>query len=762
MLTPTRWPLHCATVAGHLHRHAHPQRSVLSAYLVSLLVAAACHDQGPTTGSLRITVNTTGGDLDLDGYALTIDAAAPQSIAVTGTVMLPDLPTGAHVIELIGLAANCTVAAQNPRSVTVRGGRTVDVSFVVSCVATGFQITTPTTGADVDPDGFTVAVDDAAPQSIGVNGVVTVTRLTAGSHTIHRGGIATNCTVAAPNPRTVTIATGEVAPVVLGVTCVATTGNIEVTTATVGIDLDADGYTVQLDGGPAQALGINGTARFEGLAGGDHSVSFAGSAGNCSIAGANPRTLPVSIGGAKRDTVRATFQVTCVAVTGSILVTAATTGIDLDPNGYTVLVDGGQLRPLPLNGTVLIEGLAGRDHSLGFSGAAANCPVAGANPRTVHVTTGGTTRDTARTTFDVTCVAVTGTVQVTTTVSGVDPDPNGFSALLDDGQSRPVVYNGSVLFTGVSAGDHSVVLFDLASNCTVNGPNQQTVHVTTGGTTRDTARTSFQVTCVAVEKIAFERDQNIVVAYADGSNAVQFALGTGPTWSPDGTKIAYAAINCDYYYDYYCYPVGISVQGLVQLTSNPSDLQPAWSPDGTKIAFTSSRSGRPGLWVISAAGGSAATLITDNPRSVSEPAWSPDGTQLAFTCLVDTGNTDICRINANGTGFVRLTSDPAYDAGPAWKPGSSTIAFATTRYGGGGAPELAVMNADGGGVARVSPGTAASDPAWSPDGTKLVFVGFPSCTIGNCRSSGLQVMNADGTGITRLTSSADYAPAWRP
>src|SRR5207249_1267025 len=284
-------------------------------------------------------------------------------IAVTGTVMLPDLPTGAHVIELIGLAANCTVAAQNPRSVTVRGGGTVDVSFAVSCVATGFQITTPTTGADVDPDGFTVAVDDATPQSIGVNGVVTVTRLTAGSHTIDLGGIATNCTVAAPNPRTITIATGEVAPVVLGVTCVATTGNIEVTTATAGIDLDPSGYGIKIDGGSPRPILDNGLTTIEGLSAGDHTVTLANAEANCAVAGDNPRTIHVVAGGVTRDTARTTFQVTCVAVTGSILVTAATTGIDLDPNGYTVLVDGGQLRPLPLNGTVLIEGLAGGAHS---------------------------------------------------------------------------------------------------------------------------------------------------------------------------------------------------------------------------------------------------------------------------------------------------------------------------------------------------------------------------------------------------------------
>src|SRR5204863_323239 len=163
---------------------------------------------------------------------------------------------------------------------------------------------------------------------------------------------------------------------------------------------DPDGYTIQVDAGTAQALAVNGTIRFEGLQGGSHTVTLAGAATNCPVAADNPRTVSITTGAVKRDTARTTFQVTCVAT--------------------TAVIDGGSLRLLLGAGTVTVDGLAGGDHSVVLSGAAGNCTVAGDNPRTLHVITGGAARDTARTTFQVTCVALTGSVQVTAATSGVD------------------------------------------------------------------------------------------------------------------------------------------------------------------------------------------------------------------------------------------------------------------------------------------------------------------------------------------------------
>src|SRR2546426_188255 len=86
---------------------------------------------------------------------------------------------------------------------------------------------------------------------------------------------------------------------------------------------------------------------------------------------------------------------------------AATTGADLDPDGYTVALQGGDTlsgssasQPIAVNGTVTFSQLKPGSYSLSLSGATANCRVVGQNPRLgVSVTAGGT----AQITFQVTC-----------------------------------------------------------------------------------------------------------------------------------------------------------------------------------------------------------------------------------------------------------------------------------------------------------------------------------------------------------------------
>src|SRR5947208_15666852 len=91
----------------------------------------------------------------------------------------------------------------------------------------------------------------------------------------------------------------------------------------------------------------------------------------------------------------------------------------------------------------------------------------------------------------------------------MDLDPDGYAVLLDNGQQRPLGDNGTTVIEGVSAGDHSVILFGAVGNCALAGNNPRTVHVTTGGSTRDTVRTTFQLTCVRVEKIAFQSGASV-------------------------------------------------------------------------------------------------------------------------------------------------------------------------------------------------------------------------------------------------------------
>jgi len=107
-------------------------------------------------------------------------------------------------------------------------------------------------------------------------------------------------------------------------------------------------------------------------------------------------------------------------------------------------------------------------------------------------------------------------------------------------------------------------------------------------------------------------------------------------------------------------------------------------------------------------------------------------------------------------GHVRnVTRDSARDDDPAWSPDGSKIIFSSAGRDATGAWHLFLMRDDGSGLTPLTPGTGSEwGPDWSPDGAKIAFIS----------SSRLSVMNADGTGVTQLLTDTAFEdhPSWSP
>jgi TolB protein len=103
------------------------------------------------------------------------------------------------------------------------------------------------------------------------------------------------------------------------------------------------------------------------------------------------------------------------------------------------------------------------------------------------------------------------------------------------------------------------------------------------------------------------------------------------------------------------------------LTNSPGlNLYPSFSPDGTKIAFASYRDGNAEIYVMDAADGSNQIRLTNNSEDDLVPDFSPDGTKIAFTSFRD-GNAEIYVMNAaDGSNQIRLTNNSGDNLSPSW------------------------------------------------------------------------------------------------
>ncbi|HSJ86832.1 MAG TPA: protein kinase [Anaerolineales bacterium] len=98
--------------------------------------------------------------------------------------------------------------------------------------------------------------------------------------------------------------------------------------------------------------------------------------------------------------------------------------------------------------------------------------------------------------------------------------------------------------------------------------------------------------------------------------------------------------------------------------------------------------------------------------------------------------------------------------------GYGQVAFASDRTG---LPQIFTVNLDGTNLVQLTnQNIGACQPAWSPDGSRLVFTspchGRSDFVDGSYSDSSLFIMNADGTGIMQLTNvpGADFDPDWSP
>lgn len=361
--------------------------------------------------------------------------------------------------------------------------------------------------------------------------------------------------------------------------------------------------------------------------------------------------------------------------TATLIVVASTSGARIDPDGYSVSLDGIPAGSIDVGGSRRLFISAGT-HTVGLDDAWVYCAfdLSGTGRAAQVVTVAANATDTVR--MNATCSAQLHHWILFESNRDASPDPNGgllFYAMHTDG-------SGPTLLSPTIAG--------LGGRVSPDGQRVAYIHG------------------ISPTK------QELWVMDADGSNAhlvpTTANLPATIDWSHDGTMLAFADVELNRIH--LIHPDGT---GDTVVPGSTGESGPAWSPDGTTLAVSRFSSTTAGTLYTMATDGSALTPLTTGTGTSfdGDAVWSPDGSQLAFVGN-ETGTYQLYTINPDGTGLKLRAPVPGYTAMPTWSPDGTKIAFMNESPG---HQHIWVAAADGSNAVDLTPGDYDSIyPSWAP------------------------------------------------
>jgi Tol biopolymer transport system component len=238
----------------------------------------------------------------------------------------------------------------------------------------------------------------------------------------------------------------------------------------------------------------------------------------------------------------------------------------------------------------------------------------------------------------------------------------------------------------------------------------------------------------------------------DGSNDERLFSPPGGAFShavsPGGTRIAFGSSVSEN--DVEMFVANFDGTDLTRVTVSAGyDSDPTWSPDGSQIAFISSRDGNFELYVMDPDGSNVVQLTDSETSDFHNPAWSPDGNWIAVSGLTSQDNHDVFVIHPDGSSLRKLTESQDEEGAPSWSPDGQSIVY--TR----GDPDLYAdlyrMDSHGNHETALTSTDEYDErsPVWSPDGTQIAFV-RQIVTPGVAGTWSVQVMNVGSANTTTV------------